>query len=359
MVHPEFWNGKRVFVTGHTGFKGSWLSLWLARMGAKVTGYALPPPTDPSLFEMGRVAELIDSHIGNVGDLASLEAAMQSAKPEIVIHMAAQSLVRYSYQNPVETFSTNVLGTVHVLDAVRRTPSVRAVVVVTSDKCYFNEEWVWGYREDSRLGGVDPYSGSKGAAELVVTAYQHSYFSADRHADGPAVASARAGNVIGGGDWALDRLVPDILRSLLKDEPTLIRNPQATRPWQHVLEPLNGYLVLAEHLFNEGHKFASGWNFGPSEQSERTVGWIIEKLYSMWGVGFEWKRDTNPGPPESTFLKLDASKARALLQWQPKLDLETTLRWIVDWTRQYQAGADMREVTYADIDRFAAILPAT
>lgn len=355
MVHPDFWNGKRVFVTGHTGFKGAWLSLWLARMGAKVTGYALPPPTDPSLFDMARIGELIDSRIGDVRDLAALEGAMQAAKPEIVIHMAAQSLVRYSYDNPVETFSTNVLGTVHTLDAVRRTPSVRAVVVVTSDKCYYNEEWVWGYREDSRLGGVDPYSGSKGAAELVVTAYQHSYFSADRHAGGPAIGSARAGNVIGGGDWALDRLVPDILRSLLRGEPTLIRNPQATRPWQHVLEPLNGYLVLAEHLYNEGHKFASGWNFGPSEQSERTVGWIIDKLYSMWGVDFEWKRDTNLGPPESTFLKLDASKARAHLRWQPKLDLTTTLQWIVDWTRQYQKGADMRQVTYADIDRFAAI----
>ena len=358
MVHPEFWNSKRVFVTGHTGFKGAWLCLWLSRMGAKVTGYALPPPTNPSLFEMARVDELIDSHIGDVRDLAALEAAMRAAQPEIVIHMAAQSLVRYSYQNPVETFSTNVLGTVHALDAVRRTPAVRAVVIVTSDKCYYNEEWVWAYREDSRLGGVDPYSGSKGAAELVVTAYRHSYFSADRHATGPAVASARAGNVIGGGDWALDRLVPDILRSLLKNEPTVIRNPQATRPWQHVLEPLSGYLTLAEHLYHHGHRYSSGWNFGPSEQSERTVGWIIEKLYAMWGVGFEWKRDEDPGPPESTFLKLDASKARALLRWQPKLDLTSALHWIVDWTRNYQQGADMREVTFSEIERFAAIVPA-
>ncbi|WP_298824540.1 CDP-glucose 4,6-dehydratase [uncultured Piscinibacter sp.] len=358
MVKADFWKGKRVFLTGHTGFKGSWMCLWLHRMGATVTGYALPPPTEPSLFEMARIGELVDSRIGNVCDLASLEAAMQAAQPEIVIHMAAQSLVRYSYDHPVETFTTNVVGTVHLLDAVRRTPSVRSVVVVTSDKCYYNEEWVWGYREDSRLGGIDPYSGSKGAAELVVTAYQHSYFSADRHAGGPAVASARAGNVIGGGDWALDRLVPDIMRSLLKGEPTLIRNPQATRPWQHVLEPLNGYLMLAERLYTDRHQFASGWNFGPSEQSERTVGWIIEKLYDLWGVDFEWKRDANPGPPESTFLKLDASKARAHLQWRPKLDLETTLAWIVDWTREYQKGADMREVTLADIDRFGAIVPA-
>lgn len=358
MVKADFWKGKRVFLTGHTGFKGSWLCLWLHRMGAKVTGYALPPPTDPSLFEMARIAEVVDSRTGNVCDLPALEAALREAQPEIVIHMAAQSLVRYSYDHPVETFTTNVIGTVHLLDAVRRTPSVRSVVIVTSDKCYYNEEWVWGYREDSRLGGIDPYSGSKGAAELVVTAYQHSYFSADRHASGPAVASARAGNVIGGGDWALDRLVPDIMRSLLKGQPTLIRNPQATRPWQHVMEPLNGYLMLAERLYVDGHKFASGWNFGPPEQSERTVGWIIEKLYDLWGVDFAWQRDANPGPPESTFLKLDASKARAHLQWRPKLDLETTLSWIVDWTRQYQKGADMREVTLGDIDRFSAIVPA-
>lgn len=358
MIHPEFWNGKRVFVTGHTGFKGPWLCLWLHRMGAQVTGFALPPPTDPSLFELARVGELVDSRTGDVRDLPALEAAMRDARPDIVIHMAAQSLVRYSYDHPVDTFSTNVLGTVHLLDAVRRVPSVRAVVIVTSDKCYYNEEWVWGYREDSRLGGVDPYSGSKGAAELAVNAYAHSYFSAERNPGGPAVASARAGNVIGGGDWAADRLVPDILRSLLKDQPTLIRNPQATRPWQHVLEPLHGYLTLAEHLYNGRHQYSGGWNFGPPERSERTVGWILEQLYRLWGAGFTWERDANPGPPESTFLKLDSSKARGLLRWQPKLDLETTLSWIVEWTRQYQAGADMRQVTLAEIDRFAAIVPA-
>lgn len=355
MIDPNFWRGKRVFLTGHTGFKGSWMCLWLHRMGAQVTGYALPPPTDPSLFTLARVADLVESRIADVRDLPSLEAAIGDAQPEIVIHMAAQSLVRHSYQHPVETFGTNVMGTVHLLDAVRRIPSVRSVVIVTSDKCYFNEEWVWGYREDSRLGGVDPYSGSKGAAELVVTAYRHSYFSADRHGTGPAIASARAGNVIGGGDWAADRLVPDILRSLLKNEPTLIRNPQATRPWQHVMEPLHGYLLLAERLYRDGHRHAEAWNFGPPEASERTVGWIIERIYRLWGADFEWRRDVNPGPPESTFLKLDASKARALLGWRPKLDLETTLEWIVDWTRQYEAGEDMRAVTLAEIDRFAAM----
>ena len=355
MLNPDFWNGKRVFVTGHTGFKGSWLCLWLNQLGAKVTGYALPPPSDPSLFDMARIAEVVDSHIGDVTHLHSLEVALAAAQPEIVIHMAAQSLVRYSYDQPVETFSTNVLGTVHLLDALRRVPSVRSVVVVTSDKCYYNEEWVWGYREDSRLGGHDPYSASKACAELVVAAYQNSFFDVKRNPGAAAIGSARAGNVIGGGDWALDRLVPDILRSLLKDEPALIRNPQATRPWQHVLEPLHGYLMLAERLHADGHPFASGWNFGPPEESERTVGWIIERLYDLWGVGFEWKRDPHPGPPESTFLKLDASKARAHLGWRPKLDLDTTLAWIVDWTRRYQNGADMRAVTLQDIERFMAI----
>jgi CDP-glucose 4,6-dehydratase len=353
----DFWRGRRVFVTGHTGFKGSWLCLWLHRLGAQVAGYALVPPTDPSLFELARIAELIDHTEGDVRDLGALEAALRRAQPEVLIHMAAQSLVRYSYEQPVETFATNVLGTAHLLDAARRLPTVRSVVVVTSDKCYRNDEWVWGYREIDALGGHDPYSGSKGAAELVVTAYRHSFFDAARDPEAAAVGSARAGNVIGGGDWARDRLVPDILRSLLRDEPTLIRSPQATRPWQHVLEPLHGYLMLAERLHEDRHRFASGWNFGPPEASERTVDWVIGELYRLWGAGFDWIRDPNPGPPESTFLKLDASKARSLLGWRPKLDLPTTLAWIVDWTRHYQRGADMRAVSVAEIERFMALEP--
>lgn len=357
MLNPEFWKGRRVFVTGHTGFKGSWLCLWLQRLGAQVAGYALAPPTTPSLFELARIAPTIAHTLGDVRDLPALEAALSAAAPDVVIHMAAQSLVRYSYEHPVETFSTNVMGTVNVLDAARRAPSVRAVVIVTSDKCYFNEEWVWGYREDSRLGGHDPYSGSKGAAELVVTAYQNSFFDAARHPELAAVGSARAGNVIGGGDWALDRLVPDIMRSLLNNQPTLIRNPQATRPWQHVLEPLHGYLMLAERLYADRHRFASGWNFGPPAESERTVGWIIEQLYTRWGATFPWERDRNPGPPESTFLKLDASKAHAYLGWRPKLDLETTLSWIVDWFRRHQRGEDARTVCLDEIERFMKIEP--
>jgi CDP-glucose 4,6-dehydratase len=348
MMNPEFWKGKKVFVTGHTGFKGSWLCLWLDEVGAEVHGYSLPPPTNPSLFEMARIEQTLKSSVmGDVRDLPKLEQALAAAQPDIVIHMAAQTLVRYSYREPVETFGTNVLGTTHLLDAVRRVPSVRAVVVVTSDKCYYNEEWVWGYREDSRLGGHDPYSASKGAAEIVVAAY----FGPESGSP-TVVGSGRAGNVIGGGDWALDRLVPDIIRTLLEKQPTLIRNPQATRPWQHVLEPLNGYLVLAERLYNERHKFASGWNFGPPESSEKTVGWIVEHLYKLWGVDYPWVKDKEAGPPENTFLKLDASKAHAYLGWWPKLDLPETLAWIVRWTRRYEAGEDMRNATLDDIRQF-------
>ncbi len=357
MISESFWRGKRVFITGHTGFKGSWLSLWLRRLGAEVTGYSLAPPTQPSLYELAGVGDLIDAHHGDVRDLPALAAVMSRTAPDIVLHLAAQSLVRHSYRDPVETFTTNIVGSTHVLEAIRGVPSVRAAVMVTSDKCYHNEEWVWGYREDSRLGGDDPYSASKAAAEMVIAAYQHSFF-------GPAsgrplaVASARAGNVIGGGDWATDRLVPDVIRSLLAGEATIIRNPGATRPWQHVLEPLHGYLTLAEHLWADGRPMASGWNFGPGEDSERSVGWIVAELHRLWNVERPWVQDANPGPAEKTFLKLDSSKARAYLGWRPKLGLTTALQWIVDWTRVYQGGGDLRAATLADIERFMAIVPA-
>ncbi len=357
MFDPEFWKNRRVFVTGHTGFKGSWICLLLRHLGADVTGYALEPPTEPALFDLAGVADDVEHRTGDVRDLAALEASLVAAQPEIVIHMAAQSLVRYSYANPVETFSTNVLGTVHLLEAVRRSPTVRAVVIVTSDKCYYNAEWVWGYREQDRLGGHDPYSGSKGAAELVVTAYRSSFFDPERQSEPAAVATGRAGNVIGGGDWAVDRLVPDIMSSLLVDRPTLIRNPQATRPWQHVLEPLNGYLMLAERLFEHGHDFAGAWNFGPPAESEATVGDVAHRLYEFWKAEFDWERDPDPGPPESTFLKLDASKARTYLGWQPMLDLDTTLSWIVEWFQRYRDGEDAKQACMNDIRRFMAIGP--
>ncbi len=326
-------------------------------MGANVTAFALSPPSDPSLFELARVEELVKSIEGDVRDVEAISKAMAEAKPEIVIHMAAQSLVRKSYQEPLETLTTNVIGSANVLDAVRTTPSVKAVVMVTSDKCYHNEEWVWGYREDSRLGGDDPYSASKACAELVVWSYQRSYFRPEKGKSVPAVASARAGNVIGGGDWAEDRLVPDILNSLMKEEPTLIRSPNATRPWQHVMEPVHGYLMLAEKLYNEGQEFVGGWNFGPPDSSEKSVEWVIDELYKLWETSMEWIRDTNPGPPEKTFLKLDSSKSRAYVGWRPKLDLPTTLEWIVKWTQEYEKGSDMRQVTLDEIERFMQLRP--
>ncbi|RYD17786.1 MAG: CDP-glucose 4,6-dehydratase, partial [Verrucomicrobiaceae bacterium] len=350
--------GKRVFLTGHTGFKGSWLSLWLQAMGAEVTGFSLAPNTEPSLFEAARVAEGMTSVIGDIRDLDALSAAVKAASPEIVIHMAAQPLVRESYVNPVFNYATNVMGTVHLLEGVRHTPAVKAVVIVTSDKCYENREWHWAYREESALGGEDPYSNSKACSELVTHSYRTSFFNPANFAEhGVAVASARAGNVIGGGDWAKDRLVPDALAALQAGSPLVLRNPHSTRPWQHVLEPLNGYLVLAEALFNEGPKHAEAWNFGPYEFSDRTVGWIVDRLCGLWGLEIPKHQDTGPKPHEAGYLKVDSSKARAVLGWAPKLDLETTLQWIVDWTKFYQQGGSLREFTLSQIATFA-VLPA-
>ncbi len=343
---PEFWKGRKVFLTGHTGFKGSWLTLWLHALGAEVTGYALRPPTTPSLFEQARVADGITSVLGDMRDSDALRAAMQQTAPEVVIHMAAQALVRYSYANPVETYATNVLGTVHLLEAVRATPSVRAVVNVTSDKCYENREWVWGYREDEAIGGYDPYSSSKGCAELVTSAYRRSYFSGD---DGPLLASGRAGNVIGGGDWAQDRLIPDMVRAFSAGRPVVIRNPHAIRPWQHVLEPLSGYLTLAEALVDRGAAFAEGWNFGPGEDDAKTVKCIVEWLVGLWGGGASWELDASAQQHEAGYLKLDCSKARTRLGWTPRWTLATALERIVQWQRALDAGADMRLVTLEQI----------
>jgi CDP-glucose 4,6-dehydratase len=348
---PSFWRGKRVLVTGHTGFKGSWLSLWLQRLGAEVTGYSLAPATRPSLFELAAVGERMRSIEGDVRDLDHLRRVMEEAAPEVVIHMAAQALVKASYADPVQTYATNVMGTVHLLEAVRRTLSVRAVVVVTSDKCYENREWVWGYRENEPMGGFDPYSNSKGCAELVTSAYRKSFFPPDggSHA---AIASARAGNVIGGGDWAMDRLIPDMLRAFLAEQPVRIRNPHAIRPWQHVLEPLAGYLRLAERLWEGAGEYADGWNFGADDQESRPVSWIVERLTALWGEGARWEIDAGEHPHEAHYLKLDCSKARELLGWAPVLGLDEALEWIVDWYRAYAAGDDVRGVTEAQILRY-------
>jgi len=353
-VNPVFWNGKRVLLTGHTGFKGSWLSLWLQSMGAQVVGYALAPPTNPSLFEAASVGKGMTSIIGDIRDLEQLRKVFAEHRPEVVIHMAAQPLVRYSYIEPVETYSTNVMGTVNLLESVRSTDSVKAVVNVTSDKCYENREWVWGYRENEAMGGYDPYSNSKGCAELVTAAYRNSYFHPDKYKEhGVAIASGRAGNVIGGGDWAADRLIPDIMRAITDGRPVNIRSPHAIRPWQHVLEPLSGYLVLAQKLYEEGAACAEGWNFGPNNEDAKPVQWIVEKLTTAWGEGASWALDGGDHPHEAHYLKLDCSKAKIRLDWHPRWPLDETLSSIVDWQKKYQQGADMKAVTLAQIDRYS------
>lgn len=351
---PQFWAGKRVFLTGHTGFKGSWLSLWLQTLGANLTGYALNPPTYPSLFEAANVAAGMKSVVGDIRDLDSLLRAMTYAAPDIVIHMAAQPLVRHSFANPVETYSTNVMGSVHLLEAVRHTKSVKAVVNVTSDKCYENNEWVWGYREDEPMGGYDPYSNSKGCAELVTAAYRSSFFNPKNYkVHGVALASARAGNVIGGGDWANDRLIPDFMRSIVAGETVVIRSPNAIRPWQHVLEPLSGYLILAEKLFNQGAGFAQAWNFGPMDNDAKTVEWIISQLVRNWAGGASFKIDENVlNLHEAHFLKLDCSKARMQLGWKPKWDASQTIQRICDWHKAHLNGVDMKSYTLSEIEQY-------
>lgn len=355
-MNPAFWCGKRVLLTGHTGFKGSWLSLWLQSMGAQVAGYALAPPTNPSLFDVADVGKGMTSILGDIRDLAQLQAVFVEHRPEVVIHMAAQPLVRYSYQNPVETYATNVMGTVHLLEAVRHCRGVKAVVNITTDKCYENREWVWGYRENEPMGGYDPYSNSKGCVELVSAAYRSSFFNADSYAQhGVALATVRAGNVIGGGDWAQDRLIPDILTAFEQGKLVDIRNPHAIRPWQHVLEPLRGYLTLAERLFEHGPGFAEGWNFGPNDEDAKPVGWIVEQMTALWSNEAQWQLDTGAHPHEAHYLKLDISKARSRLDWHPALRLNEALKLIIDWSRQRQAGADMRALTLAQIHAYQTL----
>lgn len=354
-MSPEFWQGKRVLLTGHTGFKGSWLSLWLQSMGAEVTGFALAPPTKPSLFEIAKVAEGMTSIVGDIRDLAHLKAVFDGCQPEIVIHMAAQALVRYSYIEPVETYSTNVMGTVNLLEAVRSTQSVKAAVNVTTDKCYENKEWVWGYRENEAMGGYDPYSSSKGCSELVTSAYRSSFFHPGKYQEhGVALASARAGNVIGGGDWAEDRLIPDILRAITDGRPVNIRNPHAIRPWQHVLEPLSGYLLLAQKLYQQGAAYAEGWNFGPNDEDAKPVQWIVEQLIQSWGEGASWVLDGGNHPHEAHYLKLDCSKAKGQLNWHPRWHLDEALEKIVEWQRACRDEKDMREVTLRQISAYCA-----
>jgi CDP-glucose 4,6-dehydratase len=348
MVDPNFWHGKRVLVTGHTGFKGSWLTLWLSSMGAEVSGYALAPPTTPSVFTELGLAHGIGSVVADVRDAQRLKDALVAAEPDIVLHLAAQPLVRHSYADPVGTYATNVLGTVHLLEAVRGCPGVRVVVNVTSDKSYENREWEWGYRETDPMGGHDPYSSSKGCSELITAAYRSSFFR-----DGAtALASARAGNVIGGGDWAEDRLVPDILRAFAGGAKAEIRNPDAIRPWQHILEPLSGYLALAERLWHDGAAYAEAWNFGPFDADARRVSWIADALAREWGDDAAWVADERQHPHEATYLKLDISKAQQRLGWRPRWSLEEALGRVVAWHRAWLAGDDVRALSLQQIDDY-------
>ncbi len=353
-ININFWKGKSVFLTGHTGFKGSWLSLWLQSLGAEVTGYALKPPTHPNLFEVASVEKAMRSNIGDIRDLENLKKVMKEANPDVLIHMAAQPLVRYSYSNPVETYATNVMGTVHVLEAARGNQNIRAILNITSDKCYDNKEIDRGYREDDPMGGFDPYSNSKGCAELVSAAYRNSFFTVDQYLEhGVALATARAGNVIGGGDWAEDRLIPDFIRSMEKKEKLIIRNPHAIRPWQHVLEPLQGYLLLCQKLYEEGPLFSESFNFGPEEKDSKDVEWIACHIVKVWGEGAAYEVRANASSlHEAHFLKLDCTKANKRLGWHAKSDIHVALEKICAWHKAYLKNEDMHQYSLNDISMY-------
>lgn len=355
-MSTTFWKDKKVLITGHTGFKGSWLTCILNMRGSAVIGYALPAPTTPSLFEILNIADSMVSVTGDVRDLEQLKETLNRYRPEIIIHMAAQALVKYSYANPVETYSTNVMGTVNVLEAIRQTDCVKVALIVTTDKCYENKEWVWGYRENDPLGGYDPYSSSKGCAELVTAAYTTSYFSKTNNASIDVnVASARAGNVIGGGDWAEDRLIPDVIRAIMDRKRVVIRNPGAIRPWQHVLEPLYGYLRLLEKLWHKGSEFSGGWNFGPAIESCQPVFRLLDSIQAVWGKAFSWQHDSGQNVHEANFLKLDCTKAYERLGWSPKLDLHSAVEMTLIWYQAYIQKKDVRQLTEQQIKYYETL----
>ena len=347
------YENKKVLITGHTGFKGSWLALLLHQLGADVYGYALDPPTNPSLFKEAGIEQLMTSFIGDIRDFDYLLKVIQKVQPEVVIHMAAQPLVRNSYKNPIETYSTNVMGTVNLFETIRQTPGIKAVVNVTTDKCYENREWHWGYRENEPMGGYDPYSNSKGCSELVTASFRNSFFNPNNYTKhGVALASARAGNVIGGGDWAADRLIPDFIRAISKGEKLLIRSPYAIRPWQHVLEPISGYLTLAAKLLTDGPAFAQAYNFGPDDNDAQNVEWITKTICELWGQNASYAIDTNPQPHEANYLKLDCSKVKAELNWQPRWNISTALQSIVEWNKAWLDKATVREICYKQMKNY-------
>jgi len=348
-MNRDFWKGKKVFLTGHTGFKGAWLSLWLQDCGAIIKGYSLEPNTKPNLFGVASVDEGLESIFADIRDLDSLRKSMSEFSPEIVFHMAAQPLVRFSYKNPVDTYGTNVMGTVNLLESVRSCQSIKVVVNITTDKCYENKEWNWGYRENESLGGHDPYSNSKACSELVTSAYRNSFFN---YKDSAKVASVRAGNVIGGGDWAKDRLIPDILKSFANKRPVALRSPFAIRPWQHVIEPLSGYLRLAEKLYNYGNEYVGAWNFGPMEDGVKTVSEIVEYLVQKWGDEAKWFHEEIDKPHEAELLKLDIAKARSLLKWEPRWGIYTALDKIIEWEKAYNNGQSMKTFTLKQIKEY-------
>jgi len=349
VIKTSFWQGRNVFITGHTGFKGSWLSLWLQYLGAKVTGYSLEPPTSPSIFDITNVSAVIEKSItGNICDAKLFAHSMRQSKPEIVIHMAAQSLVRDSYTDPVATYTTNVMGTVNMLEAVRNVPTVKAVLNITTDKCYENKEWLWGYRENEPMGGHDPYSSSKACAELVSSAYRNSFLLKNNI----ALATARAGNVIGGGDWAIDRIVPDAIRAFIGNKPLLLRNPVATRPWQHVLEPLSGYLLLCQQLVEQPESYSEGWNFGPNDEGAQSVSTLADLITRSWGDDAQWLADEDEHPHEARYLKLDCSKAKNLLNWKPVWCLERALDETVQWYKAWHQNKEMQKFSINQIKNY-------
>ncbi|MEM9562771.1 MAG: CDP-glucose 4,6-dehydratase [Actinomycetota bacterium] len=349
---PTFWAGKKVLVTGHTGFKGTWLSLWLERLGAQVSGLALDPSTDPSMYRLVGNDDVVDSTIGDVTDAAVVAEVMERVQPDVIFHLAAQVLVRRSYVDPIETITTNVVGTANVLNEARKVDGLQAIVVITSDKCYENREWHWPYREDEAMGGHDPYSASKGSAELITSSMRRSFFA---EPDAALIGSARAGNVIGGGDWSADRLIPDIVKAFAKGDEVVIRMPEAIRPWQHVLEPISGYLVLGERLANGDAIAADGWNFGPADEDAKPVGWMVEQMAKRWGEGAGFRIEPDGGPHEARLLKLDTSKANAELGWRRRMTLDQALEWVIDWYRAQVDGGDMRQLSIDQIAAYEAL----